>query len=276
MGNQSGSQGAGGGTGRRLLFFSRSVLFEHPVIARQGGGLSFAEREFCRVAGGLGCEVVCTKDGDALEQDLGSYAAVVSYTCGRPEDLMREESKDGSRPLTETGWRNLDSAVRQGLPLAGIHPGLWLLPEAFGADCLGHGTQQTATMRVTSPGFPGLAGLGASFALLEEWFSLTRFSEDVHVILAQDCAGMSLEEAIDRQCYARPPFPATWVRRHGAGRVFYTSMGHREDVWVAPVFRQVLRAGLAWALGDVEAATAPNLKAVTPQANDFGAVPGTL
>jgi type 1 glutamine amidotransferase len=251
---------------RSLLFFSRSVLFEHPAIARQGSGLSFAENEFVKLAGRLVCTVDCTKDGTAFEQDLDRYAAIVTYSCGRPADLMQQESKDQSLPLTERGLANLGSAVRAGKPLVGVHPGLWLLPEAFGADCIGHGSQQVARMLITSPKFPGTEGLADSFSLLEEWFSLVSFASDLHVVLVQHCAGMNTDQPADRQCYARPPFPATWARMHGRGRVFYTSMGHREDVWTAGVFQQILLGGLAWALGEVVADVAPNLDRVAPQA----------
>ena len=40
-----------------------------------------------------------------------------------------------------------------------------------------------------------------------------------------------------------PPPPAR-------GRVFYTSMGHREDVWQSDAFKSLLLGGLAWAVGD--------------------------
>jgi hypothetical protein len=150
-----------------------------------------------------------------------------------------------------------------------IHPGLWLLPQAFGADGIGHGSQQVAKMLVTSPQFPGAARLGESFALLEEWFSMTQFAKDLHVILVQDCGGMKKLEPLDRRCYDRPPFPATWARMYGKGRVFYTSMGHREDVWTNKMFQQVVRGGLSWVLGRLPADITPNIDRVAPRANEF-------
>ena len=45
-----------------------------------------------------------------------------------------------------------------------------------------------------------------------------------------------------------PPYPATWARMHGKGRVFYTSMGHREDVWTNEKFQQVALGGFSWVL----------------------------
>ena len=69
--------------------------------------------------------------------------------------------------------------------------------------------------------------------------------------------------------YQRPPYPATWARQHGQGRVFYTSMGHRDDVWSNPMFQGILLGGLAWAAGAVGANVTPNLKEVTPQCSEL-------
>ena len=48
------------------------------------------------------------------------------------------------------------------------------------------------------------------------------------MILVQGTEGMK------GHMYERPNFPITWARAFGKGRVFYTSMGHREDVWENP------------------------------------------
>ena len=69
--------------------------------------------------------------------------------------------------------------------------------------------------------------------------------------------------------YQRPPYPATWARMHGNGRVFYTSMGHREDVWVNPVFQEVLTGGINWAVKNVDADVDPNIIKTTPKANEL-------
>jgi type 1 glutamine amidotransferase len=64
--------------------------------------------------------------------------------------------------------------------------------------------------------------------------------------------------------YNRPPFPATWARMHGQGRVFYTSMGHRGDVWTNATFQSMLEGGLKWALKEVDADVTPNVEKVAP------------
>ena len=53
---------------------------------------------------------------------------------------------------------------------------------------------------------------------------------------------------------------------HGKGRVFYTSMGHREDVWTSPEFQNVLQGGLNFVAGNVDPDLKPNAKEVTPNA----------
>jgi type 1 glutamine amidotransferase len=44
-----------------------------------------------------------------------------------------------------------------------------------------------------------------------------------------------------------PTFPVTWVRRHGAGRVFVTTIGHRLDDLEIPEVDTMITRGLAWA-----------------------------
>ena len=65
--------------------------------------------------------------------------------------------------------------------------------------------------------------------------------------------------------YKRPPYPSTWARLHGKGRVFYTSMGHREDVWENKMFHSLIIGGMFWALGKLEADVTPNITTATPK-----------
>jgi type 1 glutamine amidotransferase len=67
-------------------------------------------------------------------------------------------------------------------------------------------------------------------------------------------------------------FPVSWVRTPGKGKVFYTSLGHREDLWSAdpemkgrvnPVetakqYQAHILGGIKWALGLVEGSAEPN------------------
>ncbi|MBM4095876.1 MAG: ThuA domain-containing protein [Planctomycetes bacterium] len=48
-----------------------------------------------------------------------------------------------------------------------------------------------------------------------------------------------------------------WVRDYGKGRVFYTALGHREEVWANPLFLKHIRGGLRYALGLDKADASP-------------------
>jgi type 1 glutamine amidotransferase len=118
-----------------------------------------------------------------------------------------------------------------------------------------------------SPKFPGTEELGDTWRLIEEWYCLKNFASDLHVILVQDTAGM------EGPMYQRAPFPATWARMHQQGRVFYTSFGHREDIWTNPKVQQLILGGLAWAMRNVQADVTPNIDQVTPQARVIPKLP---
>jgi type 1 glutamine amidotransferase len=64
--------------------------------------------------------------------------------------------------------------------------------------------------------------------------------------------------------YHRANYPQTWARMHGKGRVFYSSMGHREDVWANEKFQTLLLGGLDWITGKVDADVTTNIKTATP------------
>jgi type 1 glutamine amidotransferase len=41
--------------------------------------------------------------------------------------------------------------------------------------------------------------------------------------------------------------PLVWCRRQGAGRVFYTALGHAAEAYADPDFRAHLLGGITWA-----------------------------
>ena len=137
----------------------------------------------------------------------------------------------------------------------------------IGGEFNGHGAQQSCRIEIADPEFPGVGNGfgkdGKSFKITDEWYALRYLPEDMHVILAQVTEGMKGD------MYQRPNFPMTWARAYGKGRVFYTSMGHREDVWSNPMYQALLLGALAWSSGRVEANIEPNFTKVTPKGNEL-------
>jgi type 1 glutamine amidotransferase len=130
----------------------------------------------------------------------------------------------------------------------------------LGGEFIKHGAQQDAANKVIDPKFPGFGHGMTQFTLKEEWYSLKDFTPDIHVITVIDAPSMKGAE------YDRPAYPSTWAREEGKGRVWYTAMGHRDDVWANPMFQEILTGGLKWALGEVRASVRPNLLKAAPGA----------
>lgn len=242
---------------QKVLYFTRSAGFVHPVVDRGGKELAYSEKELIALGEKNGLEIVCSQDPKVLDGDLGQYDLVVFYTSGDP--IPAETAK------------KLLAAIEAGKGFVGIHAatdtfrseGISPYTAMIGGEFLTHASQQNAKMKLVDPKFPGTTGLGDGFEATEEWYAFHKFAPDLHVILVQETEGMH------DAAYERPVYPATWARMQGKGRVFYTSMGHREDMWTNPKFQQVLMGGIAWALGNVDADVTPNITQVTPKANEL-------
>jgi type 1 glutamine amidotransferase len=52
--------------------------------------------------------------------------------------------------------------------------------------------------------------------------------------------------------YGDALMPVTWTKTYGAGRVFYTSLGHHADILAMPPALQMMERGMLWAAGEGE------------------------
>jgi len=254
---------------QKLLYFTRNCLHEHEPVRPRDGGLSLSDKLLIEWGKTADFEVDCSKDGRVFDGDLDQYDTIVFYTSGTCNDLMTKPSTQKTPPISPRGKKRLFGAFAAGTGFVGIHSAISLSPQLIGSGYSGHGTPQDGTMLVTSPNFPGAGRLGKSFSLFEEWFTFQGLHEDLHVILAQDTDVMKQVDPRPRkqELYDRPPFPATWARQHGKGRVIYTSLGHFNHVWTNRIFQQILLGAVAWTMGNVEADVTPNISKVTPKAN---------
>jgi type 1 glutamine amidotransferase len=241
---------------QRVLYFTKSSGYVHSVVDRQGEPLAYSEKVLAELGAKNGFDVECSQDAAVFDGDLDRYDLLMFFTSGK---MLDEKQK-----------KNLLDAVAAGKPFVGLHPTTesFYRPDSdevdpytamLGAEFVKHGAPQKAKMKVTSPNFPGVKDFGDSFELFDEWYYFRKFSKDLHVILLQETEGMRGDD------YRRPSYPATWAKMSGKGRVFYTSMGHFEQVWDDKTFQTVLLGGMAWALGNVQADMAPNIEQVAPK-----------
>jgi type 1 glutamine amidotransferase len=242
---------------------------------------SFAEKQLSELGKENNWEFVFSKDGSKFSPEyLAQFDTVMFYTTG---DLC-SPGTDKNPPMSLAGKQALFDFVKAGKGFVGTHSASDTFhtdnesqkgPERFknhgdkadsyvcflGAEFIRHGKQQVGVNKIVDPTFPGFAKLGDSFSFLEEWYTLKDFRPDIHVLTTFN------EPALEGDDYKRPAFPNCWARHEGKGRVFYTAMGHREDVWTNATFRQILVGGLSWANGDAKAPDmSPNLLKVAPGA----------
>ena len=266
---------------KKILYFTKSSGFEHSVISWKNGQPSHSEKVLLDLGKQNDWEFTFSKDGSQFSKDyLAQFDAVFFYTTGN----LCEPGTDKQPAMTPEGKQALFDYVRSGKGFLGSHacsdtfhtdnetkkgPDRYVnhgekadpFVRFLGGEFIKHGAQQVATNTVINPNFPGFEKVPATFAYHEEWYSLKDFTPDIHVLTVIDAPAMKGDE------YKRPPYPTTWARNEGKGRVWYTAMGHREDIWTNPVFQQILVGGIKWAVGEVKAETPPNLKQAAPGAH---------
>jgi len=270
-----------GAKSKAVLVFTKSSGWEHDVVKRVGGKPSIVDDVVNDMGNKYGFRVGVTKDGRIFDsKEFHSYAAVLFFTTGDLTTL----GTDGKPPMTPQGKQTLLEAVQKGMGFVGVHaasdtfhtqpdpPDLSSRYIAYGdqedpylrmlgGEFIVHGREprlQDANLIVHDPKFPGLEGVTSPESFNEEWYSLKDFVPDLHVILTLDTHGMKGE------CYQRAPYPVTWARSHGKGRLFYTAMGDRPENWKNEFFLNLLAGGIRWTIGDARAQLDRNLKQAAP------------
>ena len=272
---------------KKILFLSKSSGYEHSVIKRTGDQPSYAEVILKALGDKNGIEFTFTKDASLINpESFAKYDAFMFYTT---LDLT-QPGTDKNPPMTPENKLAFLQAIRDGKGFIGVHSATdtFHTPEdkdigpgyhndgdktdpyiqMIGGEFIGHGGNphyQPGPMLCVDRQFPGMSGVPADFGPSEEWYSMKNFSPNMHVLLIQDTSHMVKTGSC--KMYDRPSYPATWASAYGKGRVFYTNMGHREEVWSDQVFQQVLLGGINWADGQVDADVTPNIDKVTPQAS---------
>jgi len=270
-----------GASNKSVLVFTKSSGWEHDVVKRVGGKPSIVDDTINELGNEHGFSAGVTKDGRIFDsKEFHSYAGMVFFTTGDLTTL----GTDGKPPMSPKGKQALLDAVRDGMGFVGVHAAadtFHTLPDPedrsnryiahgdqedpylrmLGAEFIIHGRElrlQDANLIVNDPKFPGLEGVASPVSFNEEWYSLKDFMPDLHVILTLDTHGMTGE------CYQRAPYPATWARQNGKGRVFYTAMGDRPENWKNEFFLNLLAGGIRWTIGDASARLDANLKQAAP------------
>lgn len=176
-----------------------------------------------------------------LENTTRAFAdpAIRNYSLIVPIFTMSKIEKDEVS--------NLEAAVRGGVGLAGYHGGMG---DAFreavdyqfmvGGQWVAHpGNIIDYQVDVTRPDDPVMAGI-ESFPYRSEQYYM-------HVDPSNEVLATTTFTAEHASWIDGVVMPVVWKRRHGTGRVFYSSLGHVASEFAVPQMSTILRRGMNWA-----------------------------
>ena len=127
----------------------------------------------------------------------------------------------------------------------------------LGGEFAHHGAQLSVECLNEDPENPATAQLGKTWTISqEEMYQFKNYdATQVHDLLILDKK--------PQEPFTPGHYPVSWCKPYGTGRVFYTSLGHREDIWdtdptikdrknapsISKAYQQHVLGGIEWALG---------------------------
>jgi type 1 glutamine amidotransferase len=219
-----------------VLYLTHSAGFKHDV-------LSLSQHILKEIGDRTGAfEITATDDCSMISRErLKKYDAVVFYTTGE-------------LPISDEQKSDFLDFIRSGKGFVGIHSAtdtFYKWPEygeLIGGYFDQHPWHQEVTVNVEDQRHPATHHLGKQFKITDEIYQFKDFSRGrVHVLLSLDANSVDLNKpAVHR---TDKDFAIAWWRNYGKGRVFYTALGHRPEVWQDERFQQHLLGAVRWALG---------------------------
>jgi uncharacterized protein len=142
---------------------------------------------------------------------------------------------------------NLTAAVRAGVGLAGFHGGMG---DAFrdavdyqfmtGGQWVAHpGGVIDYRVNIRQPNDPVMAGLTDFDYRSEQYY--------MHVDPSNNVLATTTFSGQHAPWIEGVVMPVVWKRQHGAGRVFYSSLGHVSAEFAVPPMRTMFERGMLWA-----------------------------
>jgi uncharacterized protein len=221
---------------RKVLYLTHSAGFKHAV-------LPVSEQVFKELGERTGAyEATVTQDCSVISKEgLKPFDAIVFYTTGE-------------LPISDEQKKAFIDFIKSGKGFVGIHSAtdtFYKWPEygeMIGGYFDGHPWHQEVAIKVEDAKHPAAKHLGTSFKITDEIYQHKNFSRtNVQVLMSLDVASVDLNAKNVRR--TDKDFAIAWCRKYGKGRVFYTALGHRPEVWQDERFQNHLLGGLRWSWG---------------------------
>jgi hypothetical protein len=253
---------------KKLLFLTHAGLYKHPSLGP-------AEKAVVELGKSGGFEVT-TAEGYRQDSAKLDMSFLTPEYLGGFDGLML--MTNGNLPFTEAQKAMLVEYVRGGKAIIGAHCATLTLYNytPFGEMLGGYYLRsiQTGAIGVLKnevPNHPATRMLGPSWPVVDEFYMFgtevwdaSRPDQNVSQVgrlpiplaFSRSRVRVLLSLETDRSDVSKlsgvqkgGDYPQAWDREFGKGRIFYTSLGHREDIWSNdPVFRAHVQGGIRWSL----------------------------
>jgi uncharacterized protein len=221
---------------RKVLYITHSAGFKHQV-------LPVSEQVFKELGQRSGAyEATVTQDLSVISKEgLKPFDVVVFYTTGE-------------LPISDEQKKAFMEFIKSGKGFVGIHSAtdtFYKWPEygeMIGGYFDQHPWHKEVGVKVEDRKHPATKHLGSSFMITDEIYQHKNFSRaNVQVLLSLDVSTVDLNAKNVHR--TDKDFALAWCRKWGKGRVFYTALGHRPEVWNDERFQNHLLGALRWAWG---------------------------
>lgn len=184
----------------------------------------------------------------ARGKNLGYFDAVLFYT-------------NGETTLSDAQKADLLAFIRSGKGFIGVHTATataYQWPEYH--EMLG-GTFDNhpwmiadAKIIVERPDFPAMKRLRTGMTLKDEHYQMKvdpfHARDKIDVLARIDTASVDMAAPMVHR--TDKDFPVAWIKSYGAGRVFYSGLGHTDASWDDPRVQTLFEEGIKWAINGGE------------------------
>lgn len=257
---------------KKLLLVTDSGGFIHDSVG-------LAEQILKELGPSNGFEVTCWRyTRDTNDPGFEKYAeqfrkitgvAVTKEDCGHVNKATLKNFDcvfffTTGNPLTKDELADLENWVKDGGAFAGTHCATDTLYGTtygglVGGYFDGHPWHQKIKVRVEDSKHPAGAGFKTGDEITDEIYQFkdNPYSrEKLHIILSVDNSSIDVSKGKRQD----KDYAIAWCQEYGKGRSFYTSLGHRKEVWKDERFQKHLLGGLKWAMKDADGDATPSAK----------------
>ena len=194
-------------------------------------------------------------------RDLGAENALFTTDfCRSADDVRRLLTVQGLAPYQAVVFANTTGAlpipdlaaflswVSGGKGFVGIHSASDTYHDQptylamLGGEFVTHGAIVEAEVRVDDPSHPAVSHLAPAFRVSDEFYRFGSIDPGMRRLL-------SLPRDPGDGAGASAAMPLAWTKPFGSGRVFYTALGHRSELWQDARYRRHVLEGVRGVLG---------------------------